>query len=173
MNQLYTLNDVKKSNNQKATWLAIYIAVISIFVAGIVAILVIYANEPYGTEKKTPLMITLIVLAGVAVILSFLFFILVFGPIHRYNHYLKYTVFGKRKTSSVTVIDVFYQPNDFRGLDFYTLSVLEWSDVRKDFLERNILVDAEITSLDLAPDDIVTVETCANCLLAYQKVNND
>ena len=169
MKQLYFKKNVDVNDKQRKVLLALYFIVAIILLGGIVSCIVLFALEPYGTAKRIPLMVSMFVIAVVLVIFSFVYFSLVYKPVKKYVDFLKYTVFGKRNTVSLTVLDFYYQPQEYKGVNFYRILTLEWNDVRKDFVERILLVDAEIEINDLNKGDIVNCEIASSCLVAYSK----
>ena len=169
MKQLYSTKNVDVSDKQRKILLAVYFIVAAILLAGIATCIIVYANEPFGTTLRTPLMVIMFVLAVVLIIFSFFYFRLVYEPVKKYVHFLKYTVFGKRDTVSLTVLDFYYQQQEYRGLDYYRISTLEWNEVRKDFVERIVLVDVHIDLEDVAVGDIITCQLANSCLVAYSK----
>lgn len=169
MRQLYNKNNVISNEKQLKILLAIYLLIALIFLGGIVTCIVLFANEPFGTSKRVPLLIIMLAIAVVTVVFSFFYFNLIFGPVKKYVDFLKYTVFGKRNTLSLTILDVFYQPMNYKGLDFYRISTLEWNDIKNDFVERTVLVDESIVINDLKAGDIVKCQLAQSCLVAYEK----
>lgn len=169
MKQLYSKKNVDVNDKQRKILLVVYFLVAVILLGGIVSCIVIYALEPFGTTKKIPLMVSMFAIAVVLVIFSFVYFSLVYKPVKKYVDFLKYTVFGKRNRVSLTVLDFYYQPQEHKGVDYYRISTLEWNDVRKDFVERIVLVDASILIDDLNKGDIVNCELASSCLVAYSK----
>ena len=171
MNYLYSLEYLNKNEKQLKLLVLIYSIIISLFAIGIVTVIVIYANEPFGTTLRTPLIWILITLTAVATIFSFFYFSLILNPVKNYVKFLKYTVFGTRYKVDLTVLDVFYQPQNYRGLDFYRLLTLEWSDAKNDYVEHTVLVDANVVLEGVNKGDILTCELASSCLVGYSKGN--
>lgn len=168
MVQLYDKDYVLKTKRQRDLLLALFIGVITAFVVGIVAIILIYANEPFNTDKKPLLMGLMLTFAVLCVCFTFLFYMLVYSRVNKYYLFMITTVFCPYKEFKTTVINVLFEPQDYNGIDFYRLLVLEWSEHQNDFVERTILVDAEKSLSGVKKGDIITVRVNANTLLAYK-----
>ena len=156
---------------KKKTLLTIYFVILAIAVASITAIMLIYANEPYGTKLRMPLLIAIILITVIFTAYSFLFFTISYGRLKKYCYYLYYAVFGKKETAKVTLLNYNLSPRDNGGIDFYTINVLIWSDDKNDYVERTVYVDAEFLIEDVKINDIITITTNANYLVAYKKEN--
>lgn len=171
MTEFYSINYYQSIMKKKNDALKVYAFVSLIFVFMVVLLMILYANEPYGTSLRTPFLIVLIAITVIFVGYSFVFFVITYGRLKKYCFYLYYAVFGSKESAKVTILNYDLTPKDNGGIDFYTLNVLIWSDTDNNYVERTIYVDAEFTIEDIKINQILTVELNGNYLVAYQKEN--
>lgn len=169
MRELYSKDYYLQMTKKKKSLLTLYFSILAFVVLIITAIMIIYANEPYGTKLRVPLMIIMISITVIFIAYSFLFFTITYGRLKKYCFYLYYTVFGSRETAKVTVLDYSLTPKDNGGIDFYSLNVLIWSNAYNDYVERIIYVDCEFSIDDISVNDVLTVVLNSNYLVAYKK----
>ena len=170
MTELYTTAYYEKIKKQRKNLLNTFLVVLAVYVALIVAIMVIYANEPFGTSLQIPLLIALVVFTVAFVVYAFIFFTISYGRIKKYEYYLYFSVFGKYEILKGTVIEINNFVKDVNGVDFNSFTVLVWSDIKNDYVERLIYVDCEF-SVDVNVNDVLDLKVNSSYLLGYKKVN--
>ena len=170
MTELYSTSYYSKIKKRRQNLLKSFFVVLAIYIAMIVAIMIIYANEPFGTTLRTPLLIALIVFSVAFVIYSFIFFSISYGRLKKYEYYLYFSIFGKHEIIKGTVIEVNNFVKDVSGVDFNSFTALVWSEVKGDYVERSIYVDCEF-NVDVKEGDVLTLKLNSSYLLGYEKVN--
>lgn len=168
MIELYSTSYYNKIKEKKRKLLTSYFIVLGLFLAVIIAIMITYANEPYGTKLRTPFLVALIVISIVFVVYSFIFFSITYGRLKKYEYYLYFTVFGKHEVIKATVIDVNNSTKDVGGVDFYSFTALVWSDIQNDYVERLIYVDCEL-NFDVNVNDVLTIKVNSSYLVGYER----
>lgn len=171
MTELYSTSYLDKIKSKKQNLLISYFAILFITLALILTIMIIYSNEPFGTNLRLPFIIVLVIITVAFITYSFIFFTISYGRLKKYYNYLYYALFSKTEITKVTVISVTKEIREVVGVEFYTLNVLTWSNTENDYVERNIYVDCEIGVDNFNKNDVLTVKLNANYLLAYKKEN--
>lgn len=171
MKELYTNGYVLNIKNKRSKQKTIYFIVLAVAVLIITGIYIYFSTEPYGANSRTPLLIALISVIFLTIVYSFLHFDILYGRLNKYYDFLVCNVLGARETKKVTVLSVSYDTTTKDNLDFYTITVLDWSEIQNDFVERTIYIDSEIEVKDIKEGEIITIQTNSNYLLAYQKEN--
>lgn len=168
MTNLYTTEYKNKIKKQKDKLLTIYFIILALCALIVIAVITINAYLPYMHEYKTPLMIILYSVGGLFTVFSFIYLQITYGRVATYYKFVCQTMLKSKLTSSVTITRIngdLYTNN----IDYYTIDVLEWSDKENDYVERKILVDCEFKKLDFNVDEIITVTTSSNFLVAYKR----
>lgn len=163
-------NDYLSEMFKKRKNLILFYAILTCVVVLLLAsIIIFYAQLPYGTRLRLPLMIALIVIVVLFVFYSFMFFNITFGRLNKYCEFLAFACRGNIEISKVTVIDFYNQPIDYSGNDFFRVNVLIWSEIENNYVERLIYVDNEFTLEDVKVGDVLTAKLKSNYLLGYKK----
>ncbi len=171
MTEFYTTSYLDDIKNKKRNLLISYFAALFIVISMILAIMIIYSKQPFGTDLRTPFLIAIIVLTVIFIIYSFIFFSISYGRIKKYYNYLYNALFCKPEFAKVTVLSVYKDVREVVGVEFYTLNVLCWSNLKNDYVERNVYVDCEFGVDNFNKNDVLSVKLNANYLLGYQKEN--
>ncbi len=168
MTELYLESHYDKIKKQKRNLLISYFVALGVFLAIVATIMIIYANEPYGTQLRTPFLIVLIVISVTFVIYSFIFFSICYGRIKKYEYYLYFAVFGKHEIIKATVIDIDNSVKDVGGVDFYSFTALVWSDIKNDYVNRLIYVDCEL-DFSVNVNEVLTLKVNSSYLVGYER----
>lgn len=171
MTELYTTDYLDKIKLKKRNLLIAYFVLLGIAILSISAIMIVYANEPFGTKLRLPFIIALVLICVIFVVYSFIFFNISYGRIKKYYNFVYYAIFSKQDVEKVTVIASDNQVREVLGVDFYTLTVLCWSNIENDYVERNLYVDADLNVESFSKNDVLTVRLNSNYLVAYKKEN--
>ena len=170
MTYLYTKPYYYQIKKQRQKLLTIYLILLGLALLGLVGIILFYAFQPYGTNLKLPLQISMFALIVVFTLFSGVYLTIIYGRVNKYYHFLNSLSRGKKLSNSVTVISINY--GDLRtnfGVDFYTMEVLEWSSSQDDYVKHNLLIDNEFKNLDINEGDMLTVTSSLNVLMEYNK----
>ena len=170
---LYSNDYVNSIYKKRNKILAIYLVTLFIAVSSLVGILVFFALQPYGYEKKGLLKFLMYVIIVVFVLFSGLYLEIIFSRINKYKSKLQEILSCKKSEILATVLQINYQITSKNNVDFYTITILEWSSVRKDYVEHSILVDNEIKHLPFKENDIITLITANNVLIGYKDNKNE
>ncbi|MBO5851514.1 MAG: hypothetical protein J6R29_04195 [Clostridia bacterium] len=168
MINFYDENYINKIIRQKNKCLAIYLVVAIILFLIIVATIVLNSIFPYNFGHRPILLAILCVVTVVLVVFSFVYLQIVYGKVAGYLNFLGLLTQNLKRTATVTVIRVNAQIVSGQ-IDYYSVDVLEWSDIDEDYVERSVFIDAEFANLDFKKDEIITIITASNHLLAYKK----
>ena len=171
MTELYTTKYLDKIKLKKRNLLISYFVALGVVIAIITAIMIIYANEPYGTNLRIPFIIALVAICVFFIVYSFIFFNISYGRIKNYYNFVYHALFSKQEIEKVTVIANYNQVREVLGVEFYSLTVLCWSNIENDYVERNLYVDCELNIENFSKNDVLTVRLNSNYLVAYKKEN--
>ncbi len=168
MINFYDDNYINKIIRQKNNCLATYFIIAIVLVLIIIATIVLNSCLPYNYGHRPYLLTLLCVVTVALVVFSFIYLQIVYGKVAGYLNFLGLLIQNKQFTSTVTVIRVNSQIISGK-IDYCVLDVLEWSQAKEDYVERSVFIDAEFSNLDFKKDDIITITTSTNYLLAYKK----
>ena len=171
MTEFYSASEYLTIKNSKRNLLIGYFISLAVCLAIIVAIMIIYANEPYGTSLRTPFLIALIAIIVLFVTYSFVFFNIKIGRLKKYQYFVYYAIYGRTETTKATVVAVNNSITDFGGFDCRSLDVLVWSDIENDYVTRLIYYDVEKDIGDVKVDDVLTLKLSSNYVVAFKKEN--
>ena len=157
---------IKKLRKKLLTIYFILLAVATVIVA-----LLIFLNalEPANSIYTPIYRVSLTVLVAVFTLFSALYLQITYGRVNKYFEKLNHVFYAKKQNSTVTFIRFNRTNFEQNGVSFYTMETLEWSEKKKDFVERNVCVDSEMEINDLKNGDILQIATVANILFAYNR----
>lgn len=168
MVNIYNSNDYIDANASKKRILTGFFISLAIVLAITVTIFIFYVRAEYNTPLKTPLIIACITISSVYAIVMFFIFSIKYKRVASYVKMLYDMDYGIRSEgknafvridSSVTVKD---------GVDFISIIVLDWSEKKQEYFERNILFDVEKPIPEFKKGDIIKHVTHANILISYE-----
>ena len=168
MTEIYSAIDLEKAKKQKNKCLAVFFSVSLVYLAAAVFMLVYFILEPYGTTKRTPLIIGEGVLTAVYVIFIYIFMAIKFARVKNYVKLLD-NLIGKNVTKSIASFMRFNGETTVKDrVDFTSMTFVEWSEKEKDYMERHVLLDKEKARPDFRPGDEVILYTRMNILVSYE-----
>ena len=171
MTALYNKTYYNQIKKQKNKLLIVYLVLLSIALISVAGIIVYYALQPYGTNKKIPLMIAMFLITCIFTLFSGVYLSIPYGRVKKYYAFLTSLLYGKKQKFNVTVISISGEDRSNYGVDFYVLEVIEWSDTQNDYVNHKILVDNEFKNLDINEGDMLTITTSLNALMEFSKIN--
>ena len=130
-------------------------------------------TPPFGTPLEKPLLAIILTLGGLFTAFSVVYLTIPYGRIKKYCEVLCDFLDNEKAESDVTILGVDYNLTVKYGVDFYRLNVLEWSTINNDYVERNVLVDNEIKTLNFKKNDIVKIVTTSNMLIGYEVISKN
>ena len=125
-------------------------------------------NASFSTPLEIPLLIIILSIGALFTVFSVVFLTIPYGRLKKYCEILGDFLDNEKVVSEVTVLGIDKTVTVKYGVDFYRLNVLEWSTIENDYVERSILVDNEIKTLDFKVNDIVKIVTTSNMLIGYE-----
>ena len=145
--------------------------IVSLIIALLVVatIIVINSMEPVNSPKTPILRIILIVFICIYVFCIYIYLDIVYGRVNKYFDELCRIFTHVKKESIVTFIRFNHTKYDINKVSFYTMEVLEWSEKKKDYVERNVYIDGEILLDGFTSGEILQISTVSNILFAYKK----
>ena len=168
MVNLYSEETYLKENTRRIKYLYLYIAALILVVICETALMIYYATRPFGTPLEIPLLIIILSIGALFTVFSVVFLTIPYGRLKKYCEILGDFLDNEKVVSEVTVLGIDKTVTVKYGVDFYRLNVLEWSTIENDYVERSILVDNEIKTLDFKVNDIVKIVTTSNMLIGYE-----
>ena len=168
MINFYDENYISKLNRQKRSCLAVYFIVAIFLTLVIVSAIVLNSILPYNFGHRPILLSIVIVATIVLVIFSFIYLQICYRKVADYTNFV--IDLSSRRSVTITATIIRVNAQVVSGvIDYYSVDVLEWSNVENDYVERSVFVDAEINNLEFNKDEIVTFVTASNYLIAYKK----
>ena len=169
MTYLYNAEYLKKVRKTKNLHLFVFIAILFVYLVLNVILLIIYANQPYGSNLITYFKIATYVSSAVFIFTAGIYYFLVFSPKNKTYLTVLNVLTGKKESGDVTGLRLHEEINDIKGVYFKSFDVLEWSDIRNDYVEITINYDASY-NLSVKENQMLKIIVCGNILLAYEVI---
>ncbi len=171
MTEIYQRADYESALKQKKKCLTYFLIVTGVYALLAAAVFIYFLFEPYGSKKETWLLVIEGVLTGLYVIFAYVYMAIRFSRVRRYCIFLLRAL--ERKPTSGTASFMRFNSEIMQrdGVDFKSMTFIEWSEKEKDFMERNVFLDVEKQRPDFRAGDEVSFNTYANVLVSY-KINN-
>ncbi len=167
MTSFYNTEYLNKLKNKKALFLGLILSIMLIMLL-INAILIInYSTLPYGVGLRPTYIAISSIVTVILVFLSAFLFQIVYAPIRNYYNKILELLRGKKESNLVTVLSIEDFVSNKLGIEYKSVTVLVWSDIKNDYVETTILFDANF-DIDAKVNQMVSVITCGNILLAYE-----
>jgi hypothetical protein len=171
MTKIFYENDLVKAKNQKKKCLTYFFIGTGVYLALSVFMFVFFVLEPYGSKKETPLLIGECVLTGIYVVLSYIYMTIRFSRVKNYCVMLERALTRKPSTGTATFMRFNSDITVKDRVDFKSITLVEWSEKEKEYMERYILIDPEKPRPDFRAGDEISFETYSNILVGYT-INN-
>ena len=168
MVNVYNSKDYNDAHASKKRILIGFFISLAVVLAITVTLFIFYVRAEYDTPLRTPLLLACIFISSVYAIIMFFIFSIKYKRVASYVKMLHDMDVGMRTEgknafvridSSVTVKD---------GVDFISIIVLDWSEKKQEYFERNILFDVEKPLPEFKKGDIIRHVTHANILISYE-----
>ena len=168
MNEIYSSSDIESVVKQKKKCLTVIFTVSAVYLAAAVFMLVYFILQPYETPKKTPLLVSECVLTAIYAVFIYIYASIKYSRVNNYLKMLK-NLLGKSTTKTEASFMHFNSETTVKDkVDFYSMTLVEWSDNEKDYMERHVLLDKEKARPDFRPGDEVVLYTRMNILVSYE-----
>ncbi|MBQ3572097.1 MAG: hypothetical protein IJA15_04640 [Clostridia bacterium] len=168
MVNVYNSKDYNDAHASKKRILIGFFISLAVVLAITITLFIFYVRAEYDTPLRTPLLLACIFISSVYAIIMFFIFSIKYKRVASYVKMLHDMDVGMRTEgknafvridSSVTVKD---------GVDFISIIVLDWSEKKQEYFERNILFDVEKPIPEFKKGDIIKHVTHANILISYE-----
>ena len=178
MVNLYTDADYDNALKLKKRLLAIYFAVLTVFVAAFAVVFVLFLQLPYQStqeiiDKKNLYLFINCALSVFLFIFSVIYLSIPYKRAKWYFRFLDDTKTGDKQINVSTFVKNEDDITEVGNVDFRVMVVLEWSDKTQEYMRRHVLVDKEKPMPQFKNGDIIKYVTHANCLLSYGLKSED
>lgn len=171
MTDIYSKKDLTAVLAQKKRCLTYFFIVTGVYAALTIGLLVWFLLEPYGSKKEPWMLTGECVLTGLYVIFAYIYMTIRYTRVKKYAKILDY-VLTKPKTKSVSNFMRFNSDIVVKdGVDFKSMTVIEWSEKESEYMEHNILLDVEKPRPPFKAGDEIESYTYSNVLVSYRLVN--
>ena len=171
MTEIYSNADLDAVTAQKRNCLIYFFSVTAVFVAAVTVIFVWFLLEPYGTPKKPWLLTLECVLTGLYAIFAYIYLAIRFSRVRRYCVMLYRALNRKPTEGEATFMRFNGEVNVKDGVDFKSMTLVEWSDKEQEYMERYVLLDVEKPRPDFRVGDALIIKTYSNILVGYEITN--
>lgn len=168
MTYVYNKEDYEKSNASKKKILKGFFISLSVIIAINLVIFIYYVRLEYNTSLKLPLLIANIFITSVYAIVMFFIFAIKYRRVASYVRMLYDMQTGIKNEGTNTFVRIDSSLTVKDGVDFISIIVLQWSEKKQEFFERNILFDVEKPLPEFKKGDVIKHITHANILMAYE-----
>lgn len=173
MTKVYSESDLTAVKKQKKICLAVFFTVSALYLAAAVAVLVVYILEPYGSTRLVWLRWSVLIATALYAVFAYLFMSIRFNRVKRYA---KFVGLALKRTPTPGVATFMRFNSDISvkdGVDFRSMTLVEWSEKEKDYMERYILLDVEKPQPAFRAGDELSFMTYSNALTAYEITNRN
>ena len=171
MTELYSTSEFLNIKKKLRNLLISYFVALVVCILAVTIIMIIYANEPFGTPLRIPFLIVLILICVLFVAYSFVFFNIKFSKLRKYQYFIYFAINGKNKEEKATIISISNAIVEINGFDCYSLEALVWSDIESDYVTRLVYFDAEKDMSEIEVDKVYDLSINSNYIVAYRKVS--
>ena len=171
MTEIYSRADQEAVLKQKRNCLIFFFSVTAVFLAAVTAVFVYFLFEPYGSPKKPWLLALESTLTGLYAIFAYFYLAIKFSRVRRYAIMLGRALDRKPTVSFATFMRFNGEVNVKDGVDFTSMTLVEWSEKEQEYMERYVLLDVEKPLPDFHVDDALTIKTYSNVLVGYEITN--
>lgn len=171
--KIYSEADLAAAKAQKKRMLIVFLSATFVYVAASAVILVFHILEPFDAPapKRTVRLVAECVISAVYITLAFVFISIRYARVRRYCKFLS-SVLVRVPTEGIASFMRFNSDVTVKeGVDFKSMTLVEWSDKQNDYLERYVYLDLEKPLPPFKAGDEVRLKTYANVLVAYDILN--
>lgn len=171
MTSVYFQNDYDAAVRQKKKCLALFLIATAIYLIGAATVLVVYLLEPYGSKLSTPLLVLQCVWLALYVVFAYIFMAIRFNRVRRYCTMVGDALTRKPTSGTATFMRFNSDISEREGVDCRSMTLVEWSEKEKEYMERYIMLDVEKAKPDFRAGDELSFKTYSNILVAYEVLN--
>lgn len=171
MTKIYNVNDLTTAKEQKKRCLIWFFVASGIYLLAAVGVFVYFLNEPYGSKKEIWLLVAECVITAIYAVFAYIYMTIRFTRVKNYCIMVSRALVRKTTPGTATFMHFNSDITIKDKVDFKSMTLVEWSDKEKDYMERYILIDPEKPRPDFRAGDELSFETYSNVLVAY-RINN-
>ena len=161
-------SEYEKARKQRTRMISIYLAVLAVFVAFAIYMLIFYIRLPYQSPKIATVKWIVYPVTTVFIFFSFLYLGVPYKKIKRQLNFCQNLVFGLKEETTAAFFEYQDVLHDKDGVDCKSLIFLEWNARKNDYFERKVLVFAEKDFPQIPEKAKVKFITQGNFLLSYE-----
>ncbi len=172
MTIVYEDKDLLSAYKQKKKIFYIYFAVVAAYLALCIASIVYYVNLPFEDPMQALPKWLVWVCSCLFVIFSYVFLGIKYHRVRKYYKLVSYLSVGLKAVNNS--IFVRYETPELKdGVDYYVLTMSEWSKKKQEYLDRKIYCDKEKPLPEFTAGDKVRYLTQGNVIVGYEIVGHD
>ncbi len=169
--EYFTNEDYLQAKKQRKKTLAVYIAVLSVYLAISVCILIFYMNLPYGSSLNTWVRVAEYTLTFLMVVFTFIYMGIPYKRVNDYYKTCKNMKEGLKESSQGVLKETSEEVQRKNGVDMKAMTFSVYNQIKKGYFERKVLVFHEKPFPEIDIEDTVKFVTQGNVLLSYEILN--
>lgn len=168
MNNYFTEQEYFNADKQRKNCLLVYCATAVVFLLVSVLNYIIFASQPYGSNKLNFIKAIQFTISAIYVVFSFLFLGIKYKRVNKYSKFCKRLIKGKKQTSELDFFEFDDRVTMLDGVECKTIIFLEWNEYKKIYFERKVLVFYEKEFPQIPENAFVKMVTQGNFLISYE-----
>ncbi len=171
MKYLYSQEDLLALDKQRFKLKFIYRLILILTLIIVATGIIVRSLLPYKAQLVDIIYTIVIIVTILFIIFSFVYLSIPYARVNDYYKFVYNALNSERIEVKATILEI--RSNDVTlkyGVDYYYIDVLEWSNARKDYVKRSVLVDNEFKNLNIKKSSIITIQTMGNILTAYEDI---
>ena len=171
MTTVFRDEDLVAAFKQKRRLFWIYMAATAAFAALLIGCIVWYVSMPSQDSLMYLPQLILCVAACIYIIFSFIFLGIKFQRVRKYYKMIASLSVGMKHVNSSYFLR-YATPELNDSVDYYVLTMCEWSKKKSEYLDRKIYCDKEKPCPEFAAGDKVSYLTHGNTMIGYEIVGH-
>lgn len=171
MTEIYDKKDLERVLAQKKRSLTYFFIVTGVYALLTIALFIWFLFEPYGSKREPWMLVGESVLTGIYVVFAYVYISI---RVIRVNRYAKALRLLLTKKPGKNVSNFMRFNSDIitkSGVDYKSMTVIEWSEKEKEYMEHNVLLDVEKPRPSFFAGDEIEYYTYSNVLVSYNLLN--
>ena len=164
----FSQEELNKVKNQRKKHLIIYYSSLVVFAIFTLGNILWYCTLPYKSPTILTVELIQYLVSALFVIYTFLYLGIVYRRVNKYFRVLVDLEKNKKELYSGSFIGYDESMHEHNGVDFKTLTFLEWNKYKKDFFERKVLIPCEKQFPEFTENTNVRYITQSNILISYE-----
>lgn len=172
MNSVYSENDFVQAKKEKKKLLAVFFAVLAVYLAANAVVYAFFLLEPYRTPKKTLFLTLHGVFAAAFFLFVFIFMNIKYKRVSNYNKTLYYIQNGIKDEYEAEFLKFSDEDELKDGNEFDAMIMWEWDKYKQTYFERKVLLDKNKEKPDFKEHQKIKFITQGNVLVEYETEDN-